>query len=177
MESCRSSLTRNQASCLHTRCLGAGIDAWGCPSEDLQPQNIFSRSWIRTSNAWKDFTKLQTTSSLQAVMWIIKEATKDQDALICWKGAERIWNAHWRGVKADPNRVKAILKMERPTDVAAVWRLVGLVNYQSKFLRQTFRAVWATVLDMAGEKRGDLGKRKTSCHFSGSFYGISIPMN
>lgn len=44
-------------------------------------------------------------------------------------------------MKADPNRVKAILKMERPTDVAAVWRLVGLVNYQSKFLRQTFRAV------------------------------------
>lgn len=80
MESCRSSLTRNQASCLHTSCLGAGIDAWGCPSEDLQPQNIFSRSWIRTSNAWKDFTKLQTTSSLQAVMWIIKEATKDHDA-------------------------------------------------------------------------------------------------
>ena len=40
------------------------------------------------------------------------------------------------GVKPDPSKVEAILKMERPKDVAAVRRLVGLVNYQSKFLRK-----------------------------------------
>ena len=38
------------------------------------------------------------------------------------------------GVKPDPSKVEAILKMERPKDVAAVTRLVGLVNYLSKFL-------------------------------------------
>ena len=38
------------------------------------------------------------------------------------------------GVKPDPWKVDAILKMERPNDVAAVRRLAGLVNYLSKFL-------------------------------------------
>ena len=38
------------------------------------------------------------------------------------------------GIKPDPTKVEAVLKMERPSDVAAVRRLVGLVNYLSKFL-------------------------------------------
>ena len=38
------------------------------------------------------------------------------------------------GVKPDPRKVDAILKMERQNDVAAVRRLVGLVHYLSKFL-------------------------------------------
>lgn len=38
------------------------------------------------------------------------------------------------GVKPDPSKIEAILKMERPKDVAAVRRLVGRVNYLSKFL-------------------------------------------
>ena len=38
------------------------------------------------------------------------------------------------GIKPDPTKVDAVLKMERPSDVAAVRRLVGLVNYLSKFL-------------------------------------------
>ena len=40
------------------------------------------------------------------------------------------------GVKPDPSKVEAILKMEKPSDVAAVRRLVGLTNYLSKFLNQ-----------------------------------------
>ena len=40
------------------------------------------------------------------------------------------------GVKPDPSKVEAILKIERPKDVAAVRRLVGLMNYLSKFLRK-----------------------------------------
>ena len=40
------------------------------------------------------------------------------------------------GVKLDPSNVEAILKMERPKDVAAVRRLLGQVNYLSKFLRK-----------------------------------------
>jgi len=40
------------------------------------------------------------------------------------------------GVKPDPSKVKAILKMERPSDIAAVRRLVGLTSYLSKFLSQ-----------------------------------------
>ena len=38
------------------------------------------------------------------------------------------------GVKPDPSKVDTILKMEPPKDVAAVRRLVGLLNYLSKFL-------------------------------------------
>ena len=38
------------------------------------------------------------------------------------------------GVKPDPRKVDAILKMERPNNVAAVRRLIGLANYLSKFL-------------------------------------------
>ena len=38
------------------------------------------------------------------------------------------------GVKFDPRKVEAVMKMERSSDVAAVRRLVGLVNYLSKFL-------------------------------------------
>ena len=39
-------------------------------------------------------------------------------------------------IKPDPGKVEAVLKMERPSDVVAVRRLVGLVNYLSKFLRK-----------------------------------------
>ena len=38
------------------------------------------------------------------------------------------------GIKPCSRKVEAVLKMERPSDVAAVRRLVGLVNYLSKFL-------------------------------------------
>ena len=43
-----------------------------------------------------------------------------------------------KGVKPDPSKVEAILKIERLKDVyvVAVRRLVGLVNYLSKFLRK-----------------------------------------
>ncbi len=38
------------------------------------------------------------------------------------------------GVKADPSKVEAILKMPRPEDPKAVPRLMGSINYLSKFL-------------------------------------------
>ena len=38
------------------------------------------------------------------------------------------------GIKPDPGKIEAVLKMERPSDLAAVRRQVGLVNYLSKFL-------------------------------------------
>ena len=38
------------------------------------------------------------------------------------------------GLKPDPGKIKAILEMPQPTDVAGVRRLVGFVNYLSKFL-------------------------------------------
>lgn len=39
------------------------------------------------------------------------------------------------GLKPDPRKVEAITKMERPADVLAVQRFVGLVKYLSKFLK------------------------------------------
>ena len=39
------------------------------------------------------------------------------------------------GLKADLNKVEAIIKMERPADVPAVQRFIGLVKYLSKFLQ------------------------------------------
>ena len=59
---------------------------------------------------------------------------RDKQQLKC---SETAFIAHVltpEGVKPDPSKVDAILKMERPNDVAAVRRLVGLVNYLSKFL-------------------------------------------
>ena len=38
------------------------------------------------------------------------------------------------GVKADPSKIEAILKMDRPGDVAGVRRIMGTVNYLAKFL-------------------------------------------
>ena len=37
------------------------------------------------------------------------------------------------GLKADLKKIEAIIKMERPADVPAVQRLIGLVKYLSKF--------------------------------------------
>ena len=39
------------------------------------------------------------------------------------------------GLKTDLKKVEAIIKMERPADVPAVQRFVGLVKYLSKFLQ------------------------------------------
>jgi hypothetical protein len=38
------------------------------------------------------------------------------------------------GLKPDPNKVKAVLKMTTPTDVPGIQHLVGFVNYLSRFL-------------------------------------------
>jgi hypothetical protein len=38
------------------------------------------------------------------------------------------------GLKHDPDKVRAILEMPKPTDVAAVRRLIGFVNYLQIFL-------------------------------------------
>ena len=38
------------------------------------------------------------------------------------------------GLKPDPLRIEAVLKMEPPTDKASVERLRGTVNYLSKFV-------------------------------------------
>ena len=40
------------------------------------------------------------------------------------------------GVQADPDKVRAITEMPNPTDVKGVQRLLGVVNYLSKFLPQ-----------------------------------------
>ena len=38
------------------------------------------------------------------------------------------------GVKPDPEKIAAITKMEKPTDVKGVQRLLGMANYPTKFL-------------------------------------------
>lgn len=38
------------------------------------------------------------------------------------------------GLKADPKKVEAVIKMEQPANVTAVQRFIGLVKYLSKFL-------------------------------------------
>ena len=39
------------------------------------------------------------------------------------------------GLKADLKKVEAIIRMERPADVPAVQRFIGLVKYVSKLLQ------------------------------------------
>ena len=38
------------------------------------------------------------------------------------------------GLKTDPEKVRAIVEMPRPTDKAGVQRLLGMVNFVSKFI-------------------------------------------
>ena len=38
------------------------------------------------------------------------------------------------GLKTDPEKVRAIVKMPRPTDKSGVQRLLGMINYVSKFI-------------------------------------------
>ena len=52
------------------------------------------------------------------------------------------------GVKPDPSKVEAILMMEKPKDVAAVRRSVGLVNYLSRFCTQAFRVMQTSHKDV-----------------------------
>ena len=70
------------------------------------------------------------------------------------------------GLKPDPSKVEAILNMSKPTDLKAVQRLVGLVNYLTKFLkkladiceplrqltRKEMEWEWTEVHDVAFEK-------------------------
>ena len=39
-----------------------------------------------------------------------------------------------KGLKPDPEKLKAVLEMPTPTDVASVRRFIGFTNYLSKFL-------------------------------------------
>ena len=39
-----------------------------------------------------------------------------------------------KGLQADPAKVKAVLEMPTPTDVASLRRFIGFTNYLSKFL-------------------------------------------
>ena len=39
-----------------------------------------------------------------------------------------------KGLRTDPNKVKVILEMPKPTDVAGVQRLLGMTQYLAKFL-------------------------------------------
>ena len=41
-----------------------------------------------------------------------------------------------KGLQADPAKIKAVLEMPTPTDVASVRRFIGFTNYLSKFLPQ-----------------------------------------
>ena len=50
------------------------------------------------------------------------------------------------GLKPDPAKVKAILSMKKPDDIAAVQRLMGMVKYLSKFLGDLSQICPAPVL-------------------------------
>ena len=145
-----------------------------------------------------EYTRLQMTSLLQTVVRALMKAVKDHDANLrklldrCrernlmlnreklqLKCSETPFIGHVltpEGVKPDPRKVDAILKMERPNDVAAVRRLVGLVNYLSKFLsklselceqlrRLTHKGVewsWSAV------QEAFQSIKRACCHFSSS---------
>ena len=39
-----------------------------------------------------------------------------------------------KGLRADPTKVQAITQMPRPTDVAGIQQLLGMIHYLAKFL-------------------------------------------
>ena len=46
------------------------------------------------------------------------------------------------GLRADPEKVEAVIKMEQPADVPAVERFTGLVKYLSKFQQDLCEPLW-----------------------------------
>ena len=42
------------------------------------------------------------------------------------------------GHQPDPSKIEAIMKMQKPTNIARVRRLVGMVNYLARFLSHLF---------------------------------------
>ena len=67
----------------------------------------------------------------------VQEAEEDHDRKFKYKCEEVQFMGHCltnEGLKPDPQKVDAILKMEKPQDVTGVQRLIGPVKYLSKFL-------------------------------------------
>lgn len=134
---------------------------WGryrCHSGFALLQNISNRSSTKT---WKDLW--ESTRSLIHDLLITgqgdtpEEADHDHDnnlrqllkrcrekniklnkAKFTFKSKEVSFIGHILtkdGLKPDPNKVRTIVDMDRPTDVQGVQRLIGLVKYLSKFLK------------------------------------------
>jgi len=61
------------------------------------------------------------------------------------------------GLKADPEKVSAVVQMPRPTDKAGVQRLLAMVNYASKFI--------PNMSDLTAPLRQSLLQQKVEWHW------------
>ena len=80
----------------------------------IKSTKISSPSWTNAEKETK-LNKRKFTFKCEDVQFIGHHLTKD-------------------GLKPDPAKVKAILNMMKPNDVAAVQRMIGMVKYLQKFL-------------------------------------------
>jgi len=67
------------------------------------------------------------------------------------------------GLKADPSKVEAVIKMEQPADVPAVQRFIGLVKYLSKFVQDLSEMCKPLHCLTHNSIEGDLDSRSGRC--------------
>ena len=93
-----------------------------------QPQNVSSRSLTNVLRFSRGCTKSCTTSSLSVKGTLTKRLIRitTTTSRTSWTGA---------GQRVSNRKVEAITKMDRPNDVPAIQRFIGLVKYLSKFLQ------------------------------------------
>ena len=158
MVSCKYSWMKNLVSSPRSRLLGADKRTSGCPFGISPVPDCFQRKLDQNLEGLNGVHKTADDILITGRGSTMIEAVKDHNATLLklldrcqernlklnreklqLKCSETPFIGHVltpEGVKPDPSKVEAILKMERPKDVAAVTRLVGLVNYLSKFLRK-----------------------------------------
>ena len=107
-----------------------GLDGVVCVADDILVYGVGDNEQQATQDHDEKLRKLMTRCSEQGIR-LNNEKTEMRKNEIRFLG-HRISKD---GLKPDPDKVKAIVSMEPPSDVAEILRLAGMVNYLAKFLR------------------------------------------
>ena len=107
-----------------------GLDGVVCVADDILVYGVGDKEQQATLDHDEKLRKLMTRCSERGIR-LNNEKTEMRKNEIRYLG-HRISKD---GLKPDPDKVKAIVNMKPPSDVAEIQRLAGMVNYLAKFLR------------------------------------------
>ena len=107
-----------------------GLDGVVCVADDILVYGVGDNEQQATLDHDEKLRKLMTRCSERGIR-LNNEKTEMRKNEIRFLG-HRISKD---GLKPDPDKVKAIVNMKPPSDVAEIQRLAGMVNYLAQFLR------------------------------------------